>query len=111
VGVDPDPYALFHSSQCTSEEQPDTYNYVCLQDDEIDRLIDEGLRTSDQAARTEIYHEYQARMQELQPYLFGWSNVNADGLSAGMQYDDGPLELDSPLWGWQRHKIAKLAGE
>lgn len=111
VGVDPDPFALFHSSQCTSAEQTGSYNYPCLQDDEIDRLIEEGLATSDQEARTEIYFEYGARMQELQPYLFAWSNVNADGLSAGMQYDDGPLELDSPLWGWQRHKLAKVAGE
>ncbi len=111
VGVDPDPYALFHSSQCTSEEQPDLYNYVCLQDEEIDRLIEEGLAVSDQDARAEIYFEYQTRMQELQPYLFAWSNVNADGLSAGMQYDDGPLELDSPAWGWQYHKIAKVTGE
>jgi len=111
VGADPDPYALFHSSQCTSPEQIGTYNYVCLQDDEIDRLIEEGLAVSDQDARTEIYLEYQVRLQELQPYLFAWSNINADGLSAGMQYDDGELELDSPLWGWQRHKLAKLAGE
>lgn len=109
VGVDPDPYALFHSSQCTSEEQPGTYNYVCLQDDEIDRLIEEGLAVSDQEERAQIYFEYQARMQELQPYLFGWSNINADGLSAGMQYTDGELELDSPAWGWERHKLAKLA--
>lgn len=111
VSVDPDPFALFHSSQCTSEDQPGTYNYVCLQDDEIDRLIEEGLATSDQAERTEIYYAYQERMQELQPYLFGWSNVNADGLAAGMQYSDGELELDSPTWGYQRHKLAKLAGE
>jgi ABC-type transport system substrate-binding protein len=111
VGVDPDPYALFHSSQCTNEDQPDLYNYVCLQDPEIDQLIEDGLATSDQAARTEIYRQYQARMQELQPYLFGWSNVNADGLSAGMQYDDGPLELTSPLWGWRREHLAKAAGE
>ena len=111
VGVDPDPFALFHSSQCTNEDQPDLYNYVCLQDPEIDQLIEDGLATSDQAARTEIYRQYQARMQELQPYLFGWSNVNADGLSAGMQYDDGPLELTSPLWGWRREHLAKLAGE
>ena len=111
VGVDPDPYALFHSSQCTSEEQPGSYNYPCLQDEEIDRLIEEGLATSDQEERTQIYYEYQERMQELQPYLFAWSNVNADGLSAGMQYDDGPLELESPNWGWQRHKLAKVAGE
>ena len=59
VTPDPDPYALFHGSQCTSEEQPATYNYVCLQDDEIDRLIEEGLATSDQAERTEIYYAYQ----------------------------------------------------
>jgi ABC-type transport system substrate-binding protein len=111
VGVDPDPYALFHSSQCTTEDEPDLYNYVCLQDPEIDQLIEDGLATSDQAARTDIYRQYQARMQELQPYLFGWSNVNADGLSAGMQYDDGPLELTSPLWGWRREHLAKAAGE
>jgi ABC-type transport system substrate-binding protein len=109
VTADPDPYALFHSSQCTSEEAPATYNYVCLQDEEIDRLIEEGLATSDQAERTEIYYAYQERMQELQPYLFGWSNVNADGLAAGMQYDDGELELDSPNWGWRREHLAKLA--
>ena len=109
VTADPDPYALFHSSQCTSEEQPATYNYVCLQDDEIDRLIEEGLATSDQAERTEIYYAYQERMQELQPYLFGWSNVNADGLSAGMSYDDGELELDSPNWGWRREHLAKAS--
>jgi ABC-type transport system substrate-binding protein len=106
VTADPDPYALFHGSQCTSEYQPATYNYVCLQDDEIDRLIEEGLATSDQAERTEIYFAYQERMQELQPYLFGWSNVNADGLAAGMSYDDGELELDSPNWGWRREHLA-----
>ena len=109
VTPDPDPYALFHSSQCTSEDQPATYNYVCLQDDEIDRLIEEGLATSDQAERTEIYYAYQERMQELQPYLFGWSNVNADGLAAGMSYDDGELELDSPNWGWRREHLAKAS--
>lgn len=110
IGVDPDPYALFHSSQCTSPDQPDTYNYPCLQDEEIDRLIEEGLATSDQEARIEIYFQYQERMQELQPYLFAWSNVNADGLAAGLQYDDGELELDSPNWGWQRHKLALVEG-
>ena len=103
---EPDPFALFHGSQCTSEEQPGTYNYPCLQDEEVDRLIEEGLATSDQAERTAIYHEYQLRMQELQPYLFGWSNINADGLDAGLVYSDGELELDSPNWGWRRHMLA-----
>jgi peptide/nickel transport system substrate-binding protein len=108
---EPDPYALFHGSQCTSEESPGTYNYPCLQDPEVDRLIEEGLATSDQAERTEIYHEYQLRMQELQPYLFAWSNINADGLDAGLVYADGELELDSPNWGWRREMLALEAEE
>lgn len=108
---EPDPFALFHGSQCTSEEQPGTYNYPCLQDEEVDRLIEEGLATSDQAERTAIYQEYQLRMQELQPYLFGWSNINADGLAVGLVYSDGELELDSPNWGWRRHMLALEASE
>src|SRR5687768_16497382 len=51
TGFDPDPFALFHSSQCTTEEQPELYNYVCWQNEEADRLIDEGLVVSDQEER------------------------------------------------------------
>ena len=107
---EPDPFALFHGSQCTSPEVSG-YNYPCLQDEEVDRLIEEGLATSDQAERTAIYQEYQLRMQELQPYLFGWSNINADGLAVGLVYSDGELELDSPNWGWRRHMLALEASE
>jgi hypothetical protein len=35
--------------------------------------------------------------------------VNADGLAAGMSYDDGELELDSPNWGWRREHLAKAS--
>jgi ABC-type transport system substrate-binding protein len=111
VGVDPDPYSLFHSSQCTTEARPELFNYVCLQDEEIDRLIEEGLAVSDQDARSEIYFEYQARMQELQPYLFAWSNVNADAFAAGVGYSQSELPLDSPAWDWLRHDLVKVTGE
>jgi hypothetical protein len=108
VGIDPDPYALFHSSQCSGPETGFAFNYVCFQNERVDELIEAGLRTSDIDERTEIYWEYQEVMAEEQPYLFAWSNIEADALHIGLQYIDGPLELDSPAWGWERHKIVKV---
>ena len=55
---DPDPFSLYHSSQCTTAEQPELYNYICYQNPEVDKLIDQGLRRTDQAARAKIYQDY-----------------------------------------------------
>ena len=105
LAVDPDPFSLFHSSQCTSPELVSSFNYECFQNEEADALIEAGLRTSDQAERTEIYHQYQEILFEEQPVLFAWSNINADAVDANMQYSDGPLEEGTPNWGWQLHKL------
>lgn len=104
-GLDPDPFSLFHSSQCTSEELVASFNYICYQNPEVDALIEAGLRTSDQEERAEIYQEYAALLVEDVPYLFAWSNIAADAVDANLQYTDGPLETDTPLWGWQIHKL------
>ncbi|MBA2634746.1 MAG: hypothetical protein H0U86_17410 [Chloroflexi bacterium] len=98
---EPDPYALFHSEQCTNEEQPDLYNYVCYQNPEADALIDEGLATSDQDARAAIYQEFEQIMFDDQPYLFAWSDVAREGLDVNLQSTAGELELGSPYWAWQ----------
>ena len=29
TGFDPDPFSLYHSSECSTAERPDTYNYIC----------------------------------------------------------------------------------
>jgi ABC-type transport system substrate-binding protein len=101
TGLDPDPYALFHSEQCTNEEQPDLYNYICYQNPEADALIDEGLVTSDQDERAAIYQEFEQIMFDDQPYLFAWSDVAREALDVNLQSTAGELELGSPLWAWQ----------
>lgn len=101
TGLDPDPYALFHSEQCTNEEQPDLYNFICYQNPEADALIDQGLVTSDQTERAAIYQEYEQIMFDDQPYLFAWSDVAREALDVNLQSTAGELELGSPLWAWQ----------
>ena len=101
TSLDPDPFSLFHSSQCTNEEQPELYNYVCFQNERADELIDEGLVTSDQDERAAIYQEFEQIMFDEQPYLFAWSDVAREALDVNMESTAGELELGSPLWNWQ----------
>lgn len=101
TSLDPDPYSLFHSAECTNEDQVDKYNYICFQNDRADELIEQGLVTSDQAERTEIYQEFEQIMYDEQPYLFAWSDVAREALDVNMQSTAGELELSSPLWPWQ----------
>jgi ABC-type transport system substrate-binding protein len=109
TSLDPDPFSLFHSSQCTNEDQPDLFNYICFQNEEADRLIDEGLRTSDQAARAEIYKQFEQIMYDEQPYLFAWSDVAREALDTNLQSTAGELDLSSPLWHWQLETLTIAA--
>ena len=63
---DPDLYDLFHSSKTKEGE----YNFVGYANPDVDRLLEQGRRTFDQAARRRIYHEVHRRLYEDQPYLF-----------------------------------------
>jgi peptide/nickel transport system substrate-binding protein len=105
TSLDPDPFSLFHSSQCTTEEQPELYNYVCFQNERADELIDEGLVTSDQDERAAIYQEFEQIMFDEQPYLFAWSDVAREALDVNLESTAGELELGSPLWDWQKFSL------
>jgi ABC-type transport system substrate-binding protein len=101
TGFDPDPFSLFHSSQCTNEEQPDLFNYICFQNPEADALIDEGLVVSDQEERAAIYQEFEQIVYDEQPYLFAWSDTAREAINVNMQSTAGELQLGSPQWDWQ----------
>jgi len=107
TGFDPDPYALWHSSQCTTAELPDTYNFVCFQNERADELIEAGLRELDQAKRAEIYQEFEAIMADELPYLWAWSDRAAQGLRASVNGAEAwtPENMTSPTWGWETEKI------
>ncbi len=101
TGLDPDPFALFHSSQCTTEEDPELYNYICFENAEADELIDQGLAVSDQEERAAIYQEFEQIVYDEQPYLFAWSDTAREAINVNMQSTAGELELGSPYWDWQ----------
>lgn len=63
---DPDLYDLFHSTKTKEGE----YNFVGYADPEVDRLLEAGRRTFDQAARRQIYRQVHRRLYEDQPYTF-----------------------------------------
>jgi len=64
-----DPEATFHSKNAG----PGTSNFPGLADPEIDALIEKLQGELDRGARTKLWFEFQRRLYDLQPYLFGFS--------------------------------------
>ena len=108
TSFDPDPYSIWHSSQCTTREQPDTYNYICFQNERVDELIEQGLRELDQDRRKEIYVEFQEILVEEQPYLFAWSDIAREGLRNTINTTEGdltPENMGTPTFFWEVEKL------
>ncbi|NOY52750.1 MAG: peptide-binding protein [Deltaproteobacteria bacterium] len=66
IGVDPDNYIMWHSSQTG----PSQYNFVSYRNPEVDRLLVLGRKTFDRKKRQEIYRKIHAILAEDQPYCF-----------------------------------------
>ncbi|MBN1527193.1 MAG: peptide-binding protein [Candidatus Omnitrophica bacterium] len=66
---DPDCYDIWHSSKTREGE----FNFAGYKNPEVDRLLEEGRRTFDQAKRAETYHKIHKLIYEEQPYLFLYS--------------------------------------
>ncbi len=107
TSFDPDPYSLWHSSNCVTEELPDTYNYICFQNERADELIEAGVKELDQAKRAEIYKEFEAIMADELPYLWAWSDEAKEGLSIGINGANEWTEelMTTPTWFYELEKI------
>ncbi len=64
--IDPDMYAVFHSSQMGEKQ----YNFISYNNPEVDKLLEEGRYTFDQEARRKAYFRIQEILAEDQPYTF-----------------------------------------
>jgi ABC-type transport system substrate-binding protein len=103
---DPDPYSLYHSKECSTAERPTTFNYICYSNPEVDKLIDEGLTTLDQAERAKIYQEYAILQAEDLPVIYAWADIRRQGLSASVDTTaEGGLQMDSPQFFWKFHQL------
>jgi len=66
VGLDPDQYGIWHSSQAG----PDEFNFVSYKNAEVDALLVRGRRTCQQSERKRIYDRLQEILAEEQPLVF-----------------------------------------
>ena len=67
LGVDPDGYSIWHSS-----EYPRVFNFIAYQNPEVDRLLEKGRTEMDRKMRKEVYTKLHRIISEDQPYVFLW---------------------------------------
>ncbi len=66
LGLDPDQYLIWHSSQTGSEQ----LNHISYRNPKVDELLEAGRRTFNQEKRKAIYTELQRVLAEDQPLIF-----------------------------------------
>jgi peptide/nickel transport system substrate-binding protein len=67
LGLDPDAYSIWHSSQ-----YPRGFNMINYQNREVDRLLETGRETIDKSQRKRIYAKLWNLIAADQPYVFLW---------------------------------------
>jgi ABC-type transport system substrate-binding protein len=110
-GIDPDPYSIWHSSQCTTEDQPDLYNYICFQNPEADRIIEQQIVELDFEARRALLQEFELIMADELPYLWAWAPVGREGLRTTVNQTDQewtPEFMNNPFWFWEVEKVTNV---
>ncbi len=106
TGFDPDPFSLYHSSQCTTAKLPDANNYICYQNPAIDKDIEDGLHTFDQAERAKIYQDYAVIQSNDLPVIYSWADIAHQGLRKTVDTTEaGGLQLDSPQFDYLKDKL------
>ena len=75
LGLDPDGYSIWHSSQ-----YPRGFNLVKYNNPAADRLLEKGRTTIDKAERKKIYAKLWKVIAEDQPYVFLWYPKAVEGV-------------------------------
>lgn len=96
-GVDPDPFALFHSSQIPTEAAPGLLNFTGFAAAEYDALAIEARSTYNYARRKELYVRMQTIISEQLPYYFLWAEKF--GVAAHPRLK-GEINFASPRYLW-----------
>jgi peptide/nickel transport system substrate-binding protein len=95
--VDPDSFALFHSSQIPTQASPGLLNIPGFQAPEFDSLSIQGRSTYDYGQRHDMYARVQAIVADQLPYYFLWAQKF--GVVAGPKLQ-GDIDFSSPEYLW-----------
>lgn len=90
LGIDPDSYSIWHSSQF-----PNGLNFIDYKNPVVDRLLEQGRTTIDKGNRKAIYQELQRIIADDQPYIFLWypKSIAAVSKRVGGLSKPGPAGL------------------
>lgn len=91
LGIDPDAYSIWHSS-----EYPKGFNFIKYNNPEVDRLCILGRQTTDKPKRQAIYQKLWPIIAADQPYVFLWYPKSITAVSkkvGGYDTQPGPLGL------------------
>jgi peptide/nickel transport system substrate-binding protein len=104
--MDPDVHAELHSQNFP----PAGDNYMYFEDEEVDRLIDEGRSIAELEERIPVYHELDQRRLETLPCLPLYCAVDARLLHNRVEStnDDNPLDDTPSMRWWERAFIEYL---
>ena len=97
TGVDPDSFALFHSTQIPTVAAPALLNIQGFQAPEYDNLAFQARATYDFNQRREMYGRMQVIMADQLPYYFLWAEKFA--VVAGPTVH-GDIDFTSPRYLW-----------
>jgi peptide/nickel transport system substrate-binding protein len=76
LSLDPDQYTIWHSSQQGRGE----FNFVGLEDPEVDRLLEAGLKTFDEAERERIYHDFARELLKASPIVYLYAPLSLSAI-------------------------------
>ena len=94
LGIDPDGYSLWHSSQ-----YPNGFNFVGYSNPLVDKRVVEGRLTLDTQKRAEIYKDLYTQIAKDLPYVFLFYPEVVTGVTQRIQglSDPGPAGLMNPI--------------
>lgn len=76
LGLDPDAYSIWHSTQ-----YPKGFNFIDYNNPEVDKLLESGRTTMKKSERKKIYARLWETIAQDQPYLFLWYPKTVIGIS------------------------------
>lgn len=102
VYYDPDDFALFHSSQINvgTADTRITRNFVGFSDNVYDNHAPAAWQLYTLDERIAAYTQTQARVAEMLPYLYLWTDQLPVVLDRRVTTLDGPVNLASPMYFW-----------
>ncbi len=105
VGLDPDQYSIWHSSQTG----PDEFNYVSYKNAEVDTLLERGRRTCRQSDRKRVYDRLQEIFAEEQPLVFLYFRDALPAVASRVRgIEPGPIGIDYNTNEWYVPKQLQL---